>query len=202
MSTETILRLIRARAIPLRGDEIDTDRIIPARYLRCVVFDGLGQYAFQDERFDKDGKPKSHPFNDARYAGAGVLIVNRNFGCGSSREHAPQALARWGIKAIIGESFADIFAGNCAAIGLPAVTAAAPEVARLQELAESGTLEVAVDLDAMTATAADAVIPIALTAARRADFLAGSWDTTAALKANAASVSEAAARIPYLNGFR
>jgi len=107
----------------VRGDEIDTDRIIPARFLRCVTFDGLGEQAFRDERFDGEGKAKAHPLNDSRFKGAGIMAVNRNFGCGSSREHAPQSLARWGIKALVGESFADIFAGNCAAIGVPAVTA-------------------------------------------------------------------------------
>ena len=126
---------IQAQAMPLRGDDIDTDRIIPARYLRCVTFDGLGEYAFYDERFQGD-QEKDHPFNDAGYRGAEILVVNKNFGCGSSREHAPQALMRAGIRAFIGESFSEIFTGNCTALGLPVVTAPKDTVDRLMDQIE------------------------------------------------------------------
>jgi 3-isopropylmalate/(R)-2-methylmalate dehydratase small subunit len=197
----SIITKITARAMPLSGDDTDTDRIIPARYLRCVTFDGLGKYAFQDERFDPAGKTKPHAFNEKRYEGAGILIVNRNFGCGSSREHAPQALARWGLKAIIGESFADIFSGNCAAIGLVAVTAESADIARLQEAAVSGSAEATIDLQKLTVSLGTIVVPVKIPESRRSNFIAGTWDTTASLAANAQLVTERAAKIPYLNRF-
>ena len=123
----------RGRGIVVRGNDIDTDRIIPARYLANVTFAGLEDGVFRDARFTADGQPKDHPFNERRFAGASVLVVNRNFGCGSSREHAPQALARWGIRALVGESFAEIFFGNCTALGIPAVCASAADVAALMD---------------------------------------------------------------------
>ena len=117
------MEIIEGRGIPLPGNDIDTDRIIPARFMKCITFDGLGQYVFYDERFDESGSKKGHPFNDEKFLDSSILIVNKNFGCGSSREHAPQALLRFGIKALIGESFAEIFAGNCTVMGIPTVTA-------------------------------------------------------------------------------
>src|SRR5580704_17821873 len=140
---------ITGTAIPLLLDDIDTDRIIPARFLRCVTFDGLGEHAFED---DRKQDPK-HPFNDLRFKGAKILIAGRNFGCGSSREHAPQALQRWGIEAIIGESFAEIFFGNCTALGLPCVNATEPDVKALGEaILANPKLEVTVDLVAQKVT--------------------------------------------------
>jgi len=201
MKTESVITKIRARAIAVRGDEIDTDRIIPARFLRCVTFDGLGEQAFRDERFDGEGKAKAHPLNDSRFKGAGIMAVNRNFGCGSSREHAPQSLARWGIKALVGESFADIFAGNCAAIGVPAVTASAADVTRLQDAVEKDpAIEVTVDLESMTVSAAGFGFAVRMPSSHRSNFLAGSWDTVAALLANKSRILETAAHLPYLGG--
>lgn len=201
MKTESVITKIRARAVAVRGDEIDTDRIIPARFLRCVTFDGLGEQAFRDERFDGDGKQKAHPMNDGRFKGAAIMAVNRNFGCGSSREHAPQALARWGIKALVGESFADIFAGNCAAIGVPAVTAPSADIASLQDAIEQDpSLEVSIDLDTMKLSAGKIVFDVRMPSSHRSNFLAGSWDTVAALLANKSRILDTALRLPYIGG--
>ena len=142
------------RAIPLPGNDIDTDRIIPARYLKSITFDGLGEAAFIDARAAERAAGRTHALDDARYAGASILLVGRNFGCGSSREHAPQALQRFGIRALVGESFAEIFAGNCTVLGLPAVRAAAADIERLLELVgQHPETEVTVDLEAQTVTA-------------------------------------------------
>ena len=139
------------RGIPLRGDDIDTDRIIPARFLRAVTFDGLEKHVFEDDR-----KTTQHAFDDRRFAGASVLAVNANFGCGSSREHAPQGLQRWGINAIVGESFAEIFFGNSTMIGLPCVTASPEDVRTLQDLIErSPETEIRIDIVKGTCDAGD-----------------------------------------------
>ncbi|MFA6506170.1 MAG: 3-isopropylmalate dehydratase small subunit [Treponemataceae bacterium] len=206
MSDSSTIRTIRSRALPLRGDDIDTDRIIPARFLRAVTFDGLGEYVFCDVRVNANGQMNEHPFNDPRYAGAGILLVGRNFGCGSSREHAPQALARWGVKAIIGESFADIFAGNCAAIGLVVVSADADMLKTLWIAAETTppggrSPEIEIDLETMTAKLEALLIHVEMPESRRRNFLAGTWDTTATLLANKARIEEVAARLPYCDGF-
>jgi 3-isopropylmalate dehydratase small subunit len=122
MSLEKV-RKINGRSVYVPGNDIDTDRIIPARFMKCVTFDGLGEYLFYDVRKDSDGNDKDHPLNETRFSGASVLISNANFGCGSSREHAPQALYRYGFRAVIAESFAEIFFGNCCALGMPCVAA-------------------------------------------------------------------------------
>src|ERR1041384_1620470 len=136
MSNDSKITRVAGRAIVVRGNDIDTDRIIPARYLKEVTFARMGEYPFFDERFDPAGKQKPHPFNDPRYKGASILFVNKNFGCGSSREHAPQALYRFGIHAIVGESFAAIFAGNCTMMGLPAVTVSHDDVELMMKMVE------------------------------------------------------------------
>ena len=131
-AVDTVER-VSGTGIPIRGNDIDTDQVIPARFMKVVTFDGLGQFAFFDQRFDDDDNEKDHPMNEARYRDASIMAVNANFGCGSSREHAPQALMRWGIDALIGESFAEIFAGNCLALGIPTVTADHETVIALQD---------------------------------------------------------------------
>lgn len=213
---DTRIFSITSRAIPVRGDDIDTDRIIPARFLRCVTFHGLGEYAFQDERFDENGRETAHPFNDKRYRGAEILVVNRNFGCGSSREHAPQALARWGIRALLGISFADIFAGNCAAIGLPVLTAGEADIRALQDrLEKDSALQVTVSLEDLRCQVRQAPaqggsrhqaepildFPIAMNESHRQKFLAGTWDSLATLLQQEGAISTVEGRLPYLKGF-
>jgi len=127
------VKQVSGTGIPLRGNDIDTDRIIPARFLKCVTFDGLGEQVFADDRSALEG---DHAFDQPHYQGASILVVNRNFGCGSSREHAPQAIARWGIQALVGESFAEIFFGNCVAIGVPCLTATPEIINQLQTALE------------------------------------------------------------------
>lgn len=195
----SVIKKVSGRAVAVPGDDIDTDRIMPARYLKCVTFDQIGQYTFQDERFTPDGKEKSHPFNDPKRKGASVLAVNKNFGCGSSREHAPQGIHRWGIKAIVAESFAEIFAGNCAAIGLPAVTASEKDVRELQAYAAAHPeAEVALDLEAKTVTFGGKSLPVEMKEAARKLFLEGSWDSTATLLAAVDKVRETGKKLPYL----
>jgi len=213
---DTRILALRGRAVPVRGDDIDTDRIIPARFLRCVTFDGLGAQAFRDERYDEQGREKDHPFNKARYQGSEILVVNRNFGCGSSREHAPQALYRWGIRAIVGESFADIFAGNCAAIGLPVLTAPEANVRALQTLVEAEPdIQVTLNLETLTCRAERPVpgggsdhqyepvleFPLSMNESHRQKFLAGTWDTLASLANSGDRIAETAAALPYMKGF-
>lgn len=203
MKNGSTITQITERAIAVRGDEIDTDRIIPARFLRCVTFDGLGEQAFRDERFDAENKPKDHSMNDARFAGAGIMVVNRNFGCGSSREHAPQALSRWGIKAMVGETFADIFAGNCAAIGVPAVTASGTDVQKLQAAIEAKPeMEVTINLEQMTLQAGDMKFAVRMPETHRRNFLAGAWDTVAALLANKTLIISTAEKLPYIHAVK
>ena len=189
---------VSGTGVPVRGNDIDTDQIIPARFMKVVTFDGLGEFAFFDQRFDENDDPKDHPFNDQRFQGASVLAVTANFGCGSSREHAPQALMRWGIDAIVGESFAEIFAGNCLALGIPTVTADHETVAELQEWIEAHPdEEIDVDVEAETVTYGDTTVEATVDEAQRRALTNGVWDTTALMKSNADAVDEKAAELPY-----
>jgi 3-isopropylmalate/(R)-2-methylmalate dehydratase small subunit len=162
----------------------------------------MGEYPFIDERFDPEGNPKPHPFNDPQYKGASILLVNDNFGCGSSREHAPQALYRSGIQAIVGESFAEIFSGNSLAIGLPVVTASPDDIQRLMDLVEEDpTAELALDLESKSLTVGDVTVPVDLPETSRSALVAGHWDSTAILAANMPKIRETAAKLPYISGF-
>jgi len=197
-----VIREIRGRGIPIRENDIDTDRIIPARYLKTVTFDELGEFAFYDARFDAGGKPTDHPMNDPRYRGASVLLVRKNFGCGSSREHAPQALMRWGIRVIIGESFAEIFAGNCTAVGVPVVSAGEDVVESLMQLVEhEPDSEIRVDLDGRLIKAGALTYPLEISESQAQVFRTGTWDTTAVLISALDEVRETAMRIPYIAEF-
>ncbi len=192
------------RGVVVRGDDIDTDQIIPARFLRAVTFEGLGEHAFEDVRFTQDGTPKGHPFDDPRCAGAQLLLVNRNFGCGSSREHAPQALLRFGIRALVGESFAEIFFGNCVALGVPAVCAARADLLRLMDAVElDPAQELVLDLEAMRLSAPrTGAIPVTMPEGARHELLQGTWDATRVLLLAHREIEATARRLPYLDRFR
>jgi 3-isopropylmalate/(R)-2-methylmalate dehydratase small subunit len=189
-------------AVPIRGNDIDTDRIIPARYLKEPTFARMGDYPFFDERFDPSGKKKDHPLNDPEYRGASILFVNKNFGCGSSREHAPQALYRFGIKAIVGESFAAIFAGNCTMMGLPAVVVGAKEIDQLiKSVEENPRTEYSVDLQSKTISYGNQKLRFDMPETYRTALTQGYWDSTALLRANLDQVKRTAAKLPYMRGF-
>jgi 3-isopropylmalate/(R)-2-methylmalate dehydratase small subunit len=187
---------ITGTGIPLRGNDIDTDRIIPARFLKCVTFDGLGEQVFADDRLALGG---SHPFDHPQYQEATILVVNRNFGCGSSREHAPQAIARWGIKALLGESYAEIFFGNCVAIGIPCLTATSAVVNQVQaQLEADPRIPVTLDLVTQTVTVGGNTEAVVMAEGVRQAFLAGTWDACGQLVANADAIRATAARLPYV----
>jgi 3-isopropylmalate/(R)-2-methylmalate dehydratase small subunit len=189
---------VTGRAVPVLMDDIDTDRIIPARYLRCVTFEGLGEYAFQDDRKQDPG----HPFNDSKYQGANILIAGRNFGCGSSREHAPQSLMRWGIQAIIAESYAEIFFGNCISLGVAPLTASRPDLERLAAAVQKDPqTPVSVDLVASECRCGDFTVPITMPEASRESLVSGQWDFLGQLLDADAAVRERASQVPYMNEF-
>jgi len=190
------IQSISGTGIPLTGNDIDTDRIIPARFLKCVTFDGLGNQVFADDRAALEGH---HPFDQPQYQNASILVVNRNFGCGSSREHAPQAISRWGIQAVVGESFAEIFFGNCVAIGIPCLTATTEVVTELQTaLATHSNLDITVDLYALQVRFGAVTRAVSMPEGVRQAFLSGTWDACGQLVANAPAIQATAAQLPYL----
>ena len=200
--TLSAIRRVSGTALPLRGDDVDTDRIIPARFLVSITFEGLGAHAFEDDRRSLSAKGETHPFDDARFRGAGILLVNRNFGCGSSREHAPQALQRGGIKAVVGESFSEIFFGNSVAIGLPCVTLPRETVQELQTLVEGAPKSaLSVDLESETLVAEGKAYPVSIPSNAREAFLSGNWDGTSMLLERFDEVEALARRLPYVAGF-
>jgi 3-isopropylmalate/(R)-2-methylmalate dehydratase small subunit len=201
MSGSKILS-VRGRALPLVGDDIDTDRIMPARHLRAITFDGLEQHLFGDDRAHAARDGIVHPIDDPRFAGASLMIVNRNFGCGSSREHAPQGIVRSGIRAIIGESFSEIFFGNSVMLGMPAVTAAPPDVAALQQAIERNPqIDVLLNLETMRATAGDLDVAVHLPPAARDALVTGRWDGLGLLLEDFDAVRATAGRLPYTHQF-
>ena len=193
---------ITGRALPLRGDDIDTDRIMPARFLRGVSFDGLEKHVFEDDRTKSVHPYNRHPFDVGQYQGASILVVNANFGCGSSREHAPQGLHRWGINAIVGESFPEIFFGNSVMIGMPCVTASAEDVRALMDAVEKHPqVEVRIDLARGTCEAGEFRCAVSLPPKVREAFTTGAWDTTGMLLENFDDVQRTAEGLPYVSGF-
>mgnify|MGYP000544740836 CR=1 FL=1 len=189
---------LSGRAVPLRGNDIDTDRIIPARFLRCVTFDGLGE----DDRKQLTAVGKVHAFDEPRFKGAKILAVNSNFGCGSSREHAPQAIAKWGITAIVGVSFSEIFFGNCVAMGLPILRVSVADAESIQALIEADALAVvAVDLEKLQVSVSGKTFSAQMPDGVRKQFLTGAWDATGELVAGASAVQATAHKLPYVSNF-
>jgi 3-isopropylmalate/(R)-2-methylmalate dehydratase small subunit len=196
------IQRIEGRALPLRGDDMDTDRIMPARFLKSITFEGLDAHVFEDDRLEAKRAARVHPFDEGKYQGASILVANRNFGAGSSREHAPQGLRRWGIRAIVAESFAEIFFGNSLMIGLACVTASAKDVATLMSLVEANAnAMLAVDLKARTCQVEGTTIPVSIPDHVRDTLMTGAWDTTGLLLDNYEQVNAVAAKLPYLAGF-
>ena len=201
MSAEHI-ETIEGRARPMRGEDIDTDRIMPARFLKAITFEGLESHLFEDDRLAAKRAGQVHPFDDEKYHGASILLVNRNFGSGSSREHAPQGLRRAGVRAVVGESFAEIFFGNSLMIGLACVTAAPKDVGALMALVErapSATLRI--DLKAGTCSASGLEVRVTIPANVRDALMTGAWDTTGLLLDRYDEVNAISSRLPYLSGF-
>jgi 3-isopropylmalate/(R)-2-methylmalate dehydratase small subunit len=192
------ITLISGRGLPVRGDDLDTDRIMPARFLRAVTFEGLEKHLFED---DRAADPK-HPLNNERYKGASILVVNSNFGCGSSREHAPQGLARYGIQAIVGESFSEIFLGNSAVLGIPCFVAERAAVESLQgDLEANPDLIVEADVDTGVISAGTLGLQATLPQGLREAFLTDRWNPTAMLLDDFEQVGCVASRLPYVSGF-
>ncbi len=193
------IQLVEGRALVVAGEDIDTDRIIPARFLKCVSFDALGDQVFADDRKELNGE---HPFDQAQFQGASILVVNGNFGCGSSREHAPQALMRWGIRAVVGVSFAEIFFGNCLALGIPCLTAAPDQIKAIQAVVQADpSRSWSLNLEVMKLSAEEESWEIAVDSGPGEMLRSGRWDATSQLLDNGPKVDALMEHMPYLNGF-
>lgn len=191
---------VSGRGVFVPGADIDTDRIIPARFMKCVTFDGLGEFAFYDVRFDSEGNRTAHPLNDARFDGANILIAGMNFGCGSSREHAPQSLRKYGFDAVIAESFAEIFNGNCTTLAMPCVVASAADIAALRAAVEADPqMQITIDLGSLTVTtSAGHSIAITMPESARDALMAGRWDPIQELLDNDSKIEERAKALGYV----
>ena len=190
---------IAGRGVYLPGNDIDTDRIIPARYLKCVTFDGLGEFLFYDVRKNADGTDKPHPLNDARFKGATILLSGANFGCGSSREHAPQAIQKYGFKAVVAESFAEIFFGNCITLGIPCATASRADIAKIAAAIEANPqTEIVLDVFRQEIRFGGQTAKAPVRDAARDALVNGRWDAIGELLEDAAAVRATAARLPYM----
>lgn len=201
MAGKTVTTLIGS-GIPLRGNDIDTDRIIPARFLKCVTFDGIGEHAFKDDIKGLAAKGETHPFADDRFARAAILVANQNFGCGSSREHAPQSLQRWGIRAIIAESYSEIFYGNCVSLAIPCFTADHETCAKLQDAIESNPdAQFTVDIAQSTVTGPFGSITLQIQSGAQGQLLDGSWNARASLLENLDAAKAVASNLPYVSSY-
>ena len=190
---------VSGRAVYVPGNDIDTDRIIPARFMKCVTFDGLGEFLFYDVRKNADGSDKAHPLNEARFKGATILLSGLNFGCGSSREHAPQAIQKYGFRAVVAEGFAEIFFGNCTTLGIPCMVAKREDIARIAESVNTNPqLEVTLDLDAREIRFGGQVVKATLRETDRDALVNGRWDAIGELLEGRAAIQSTAARLPYL----
>lgn len=190
------IKKITGRAVPVEGDDIDTDRIIPARYMRCVTFDGLGEFLFRDIRQNQDGKSTNHTIDQAKFKGATILVSGMNFGCGSSREHAPQAIVRAGFKAVIAGNFAEIFFGNSTTLGLPCVSAKKEDLQALTQLISSEpSTEVGINMENLKVTAGKLSFAVTMKASAQQGLLTGRYDAIADLLTNLPKVQELAARL-------
>lgn len=201
-STSSKIERVTGRLVGVRGDDIDTDRIIPARYLKTITFDGLGEHVFEDDRREATGRGLMHPFDAPQHKGARILVAQSNFGCGSSREHAPQAIARWGIGAIVAASYAEIFFGNSLMIGLPCATATAEQIAELIAVAEARPdVEFTLDLATSTLSGDGRTWAVTFPDSVRSALQSGGWDATGQLVEDYAVVERVAASLPYVNGW-
>ncbi len=190
---------VTGRAVHVPGNDIDTDRIIPARFMKCVTFDGLGEFLFYDVRKNADGSDKPHPLNDPRFKSATVLLSGANFGCGSSREHAPQAIQKYGFRAVVAENFAEIFFGNCATLGIPCLSARREDIARVAAAIEANpALEVTVDVAAQQLRCGTEVIQGAVRESARDALINGRWDPIGELLEGLPKVQDLAKTLPYL----
>jgi len=190
---------VSGTGVPIPGDDVDTDQILPAKFMKEVTFDNMADYLFYDARRDDDGEFNDHPLN--RFEGASIAVVNSNFGCGSSREHAPQAMMRWGVDGVVGESYAEIFRDNCKSLGIPAVTADHETVVELQEWIEANPDgHIDIDVEHETVTYGDTVIDVDVDDAMREALVEGIWDTTALMYSNRSKVDETVADLPYVEG--
>ena len=190
---------VTGTAVYVPGSDIDTDRIIPARFMKCVTFDGLGQYLFYDVRKNADDSNKAHPLNDPRFNGASILLTGVNFGCGSSREHAPQAIYRYGFRAVVAESFAEIFFGNCVTLGIPCAVAAGTDLQRLRDAVEKNpALPVTVDVEKSQVFFGGENFPVSIPDSAREALTSGRWDPIADLLEGESAVAGAASQLDYM----
>ena len=197
-TTDFKRRQIAGRGIPVTGNDIDTDRIIPARFLKAVTFEDMGEHAFEDARKQNP----EHPFNQPAFQGASVLVVGQNFGCGSSREHAPQALMRWGIRAIVGGSFGEIFFGNCVMLGIPCLRASQEDLEWLQKaIGREPQTPVQGDVEKQEVRFGDRVIKATVPDGPRNQLVGGTWDSTAVLLEAGAGIEATAGKLPYVKGY-
>jgi 3-isopropylmalate/(R)-2-methylmalate dehydratase small subunit len=181
------------------GNDIDTDRIIPARFMKCITFDGLGEFLFYDVRKDSDGNDVPHPLNEERFKGATILLSGANFGCGSSREHAPQAIQKYGFRGVIAENFAEIFFGNSTTLGMPCATVTREDIAKVVSAVEADpTVEVTIDVEAQVVRFGDQSVPAEIRGSARDGLLNGRWDAIAELHEGVPQVKETAAKLPYM----